>query len=339
MNIHTLIDPLQSHIKFRALCWLCGICGFTFTFIAIPNQSRGEEHLQLIDNDRIELDGRLKEWTTTRHSAEYLVKGLIANTQDFDGGVRVSFSRQWIYLGIDGRDDALLPGRRGDLIEIHFADQKKRKHTTFTLGIGDLSKDKNVALKRGRRSVRGAVTRSHFTPHGAQGGQYTFEVKIPMRELPWTFGSPVRLSAVFIDNDPDRERSIYTTHFADRFGVADEITFTFGGARTFRSLYQQQGALTLAEMSHDWVGDDRDELLVVTSSEMILFGRQVKRNSGYARVVHGLPLSASSVIKVEGEKSRRRVVISYQTPSEDDEPITREVTYRLKRGRLVKLKR
>ena len=103
----------------------------------IPNQSRGEEHLQLIDNDRIELDGRLKEWTTTRHSAEYLVKGLIANTQDFDGGVRVSFSRQWIYLGIDGRDDVLLPGRRGDLIEIHFADQKKRKHTTFTLGIGD----------------------------------------------------------------------------------------------------------------------------------------------------------------------------------------------------------
>jgi hypothetical protein len=298
----------------------------------------GEEYLELIDDDRIELDGHLKEWTSTRHSAEYLVKGLIANTQDFDGGLRVAFSRQWIYIGIDGRDDVLLSGRQGDMIELHFANQKNRKHQTFTLRLGELLKQSSLNIKRGRRKVNGAVLRSQFTPQD-QGGRYSIEIKIPISVMPWVFGAPVRLSAMFIDHDPERERSLYTTHFANRYGIADEITFTFGGARTFRSLYQQQGSLTLAELSHDWVGDDRDELLVVTSDEIILFGRQVKRGSGYTRVIHGLPLSASSLIKVEGEKPRRRVVISYQKSSDESELAGAKIAYRLKRGRLIRIRK
>ena len=299
----------------------------------------GEEYLELIDDSRIELDGKLHEWTSTRHSAEYLVKGLIANTQDFDGGLRVAFSRDWIYLGIDGRDDVIQSGRQGDVIEVHFANHKKRKHQTFTIRLSELLKPSTIKLSRGRRKVRGVLIKSSFAREGNRGGKYSIEIKIPMRELPWVFGAPVRLSTVFIDNDPNRERSLYTTHFSNRFGIADEVTFTFGGAQTFRALYQQQGSITLAELSHDWVGDDRDELLVVTSAELILFGRQVRKNSGYARVVHGLPLSSSSLIKVEGKKPRRRIVVSYQKKSADDAVTSHQVTYRLKKGRLVRINR
>jgi len=315
------------------LCFLCLVLLSNTTVNAYA-----EEHLELIDDSRIDIDGNLEEWATTRHSAEYLVKGLIANTRDFDGGLRVMFSKDWIYIGIDGRDDILQTGRHEDLIEIHFANQKKRKHKIFSLKIGELLNSSTLKLLRGRSKVQGALVKSSFFPEGELGGRYSIEVRIPMREMSWVFGSPVRLNVMFTDHDPDGEESIYTTHFNNRNGISDEITFIFGGARIFRSVYQQQGGVTLAEFSHDWVGDERDELLVVTTDEIILFGRQVRRGSGYTRKVHGLPLTATSIIKVEGEKPKRKVVLSYQKKSAGDHSKSYVVAYRLKRGRLVRTK-
>lgn len=322
MRGHALLSPI-----FLGLL----ICSLVIRF------GHAEEHLTPISDEQIEIDGDLTEWLMTRHSAEYLMRGSVAHIKDFRGELQVAFNKEWIYLAIEGEDDVLQIDKKRDLIELHFADSKRRRHRVFSLHIGDLIRDQSLKFLEKNRPIQGAIVRSRFIPISERGGRYTIEAKLPMSSLPWVFGAPVRLTAIFVDHDPDGDQSIYTTHLANRRGVTDEVTFSFGGARVFKSIYQIKGGQTIVELSHDWVGDDREELLVLTTAEIILFGHQVRRQSGYTRVVHGLPISASSTARIEGERRQTRLVISYQEETEEG-MINREVRYRLKRGKLLRFK-
>ena len=297
---------------------------------------RAEEHLEPIKDVDITLDANLAEWRTTRHSAEYLVKGLVATPNDMSGALYLTFSERWLYLGFEGRDDVLLSGRRGDLIKLYIADHRGKRQITFTLQVGDLNKpNKTLKLLRGRRAVRDATVKSALNRQG-RGGTYTIEARIPMRAIPWLFGSAARITAFFIDRDLEREESSYATHFSSRGGLADETTFIFGGALSFKQIYQQERPHPIiTELYHDWVGDERAELCVVTSAEVLLFGHQVRRGSRYARAVHGLTLDEKTRVRIEGDKPRVRVIISHYDVQTKQR---RDVAYRLKRGRLKRIR-
>lgn len=322
-------------------------CSDAFSFICAPLlvcatlltalNANAEEHLTLLDDSQVVIDGDVSEWISTRHSAEHLVRGSVADMSDFNGGLRVAFSERWIYLALDGEDDLIQSSRKADRVEIHFADARRRRHQVFTLSLGDLSRDRSPKLRRGRSALSQAEVQAQFSPKEEGGGRYAVELKIPMTTLPWVYGAPVRLTAIFYDYDTQQDSSVYATHLTNRRGITDTITYSFGGADVFKSMYPLRGGEVIAELNHDWSGDERDELLIVTTAEVVLFGHQIRRGRGYTRLVHGLPLSSQSAIKVSGSKPRKRITITYQEDTAQG-PKAREATYVLRRGRLKRVK-
>lgn len=281
----------------------------------LSSMSYALENLEPISSDRLLIDGYLGDWNQMRRqSAEYLLKGTIASMEDFQGGLKVAYNKDWLYLGIDCQDSNLLGGRNGDQVKISLRSTKKQKASLmFSL------KKKTRRLRRKKRTLASQDSIGYRSNLKVNQGEtqndayyfqyrlnssskseaiiktaisetgYTIEAKIPMAELPWVYGAEVMLAAIFTDRDNDRANSVYSTHIVDRRGSVDQVSYIFGGAQLFKLVYEEEVPpfKVIEELIHDWAGDHRDELMLITDSEIVLFGDAIRSESGFIRYVHG----------------------------------------------------
>lgn len=292
--------------KYPILQLLVSVCMVSTVYAA--------DHLVPISNDRILIDGSLTEWNQMRrHSAEYLVKGMIADMNDFQGGVRIAFNSDWLFIALDCRDSDLKTGGRGDKAVVSLQSKgKKRVDLGFSF-IGRRKAQTEVLFTLNRKRLNIGKVVAQFD----KGTGYTLEAKIPMSQFPWVYGSEVKLAAIFTDKDSDGSRSIFATHLVDRKGFADDVSYIFGGAQLYRSMYEQHqpSFKVITEINHDWVDDQRDELLLISDSEIVIFGEQIRKGHGYIRYVHGWQEPSKISARIEGEKSQSKLIIEH-TPQD-----------------------
>ena len=142
---------------------------------------------------------------------------------------------------------------------------------------------------------------------------YTVEVKFPMSAVPWVYGNEVKLAVIFEDVDLDQSDSTYATHLIDTDGRASDVSYIFGGPQIYKELYSQQvqSFRLIKEIKHQWVGDHRKELIIITDSEIALFGDGVSRDGGIVRYIHGWPRPEEVRATVEGIGLASRIVIQH----------------------------
>lgn len=300
------------------------------------------ENLEPIANDRLIIDGNLSDWTQMRRqSAEYLLKGTIADMDDFQGGMRVAYNKDFIYFGIDCHDSELIGARRGDrvVITLQGASQQlrtqrsiieltlnqkrskraKKQKTNKKDSLFYQSKRKQdkteqsnqgyyFSYKLNRSSQSQAEIKSAFTAN-----TYTIEIKIPLSELSWIYGSEVKLAAVFYDQDRSGDDSVYATHIVDGRNSVEQVSYIFGGAQLFKLIYQDEVPpfKVIKELAHDWVGDQRNELILVTDTEIVLFGDQINPSVKYIRYIHGWPYPEQIRFTMIGQKSASTLKVDH----------------------------
>ena len=317
------------------------------------------ENLEPIANDRLLIDGYLEDWNQMRRqSAEYLLKGTIANMEDFQGGLKVAYNKDWLYLGIDCKDSDLqgnrssdqvtvsLQGKNKEKASIDFYLKKKRqnrkakkaKANKMILFKAQSKKDKIIKLndvyyfkyRFNRASQSAVVVKSQFTSNG-----YTIEAKIPMSILPWIYGAEVKLAAIFRDRDDDGADSVYSTHIVNGRGAVDQVSYIFGGAQLFKLVYEEDAPpfKVIKELAHDWIGDQRNELLLVTDSEIVLFGDAIKSDTGYVRYIHGWTSPQKTRVSISGQKASSELKVELL---KKDGSVSRVERFKLQGGQLIK---
>ena len=317
------------------------------------------ENLEPIANDRLLIDGHLEDWNQMRRqSAEYLLKGTIANMEDFQGGLKVAYNKDWLYLGIDCKDSDLQGNRNGDQItvslqgkdkqkvSIDFYLKKKRqkrkakraKINNMILFKAQSKKDQIIKqtdvyyfkYRLNRASQDLVVVKSQVTSYG-----YTIEAKIPMSVFPWVYGAEVKLAAIFRDRDDDGADSVYSTHIVNGRGTVDQVSYIFGGAQLFKLVYEEEVPpfKVIKELAHDWIGDHRNELLLVTDSEIVLFGDAIKSDTGYVRYVHGWTPLQKTRVSISGQKASSELKVELLKKNGTVSAVER---YKLQAGQLIK---
>ena len=80
------------------------------------------------------MDGKLTDWQQMRrHSAEYLIRGTIAEMDDFQGGLRVAYNKDWLFLALDSKDSELIfNSRRGDRVTVVLESLKRKTRFGFS---------------------------------------------------------------------------------------------------------------------------------------------------------------------------------------------------------------
>jgi hypothetical protein len=312
---------------------------FSLSFSSMPLGNA--EHLEPISEDRILIDGLSSDWRhLPQHSAEYLLKGSPPGMDDFKGGLRFAYNSRWLYIALECLDSDFTYGQTGDQV-------------TFTLD-GEGRSDRlsvNYYFKQNRQSKSGGVqqyvqlvTQVKSTPlvtieakHSVSSKGYFIESRIPMNQVPWLYGSEANLSAIFTDIDEDGENSTYTTHLTEQQGSEDKMSYVFGGAQIYKEIYIQQTHYSkkIAEISHDWVGDQRMELLLITDAEIVVFGEDVTKEGGIIRYIHGWRQPERVQASIKGQGKESTLVVKHLTPQGREPLIER---FRLKNGVLKLLK-
>ena len=313
------------------------------------------EYLEPINSDRILIDGDLSDWRhIRRHSAEYLLKGILADLEDFQGGVKVAFNSQWLYIALDCSDSDLVKNRlRGDYVKLTLSGINRSEAAELTFSF-----PKESATREARRGSGGSDqsilksrsdtthdTRINVTLNGkvvSIGGvkarvgrrSYTVEAKLPMSMIPWAYGNEVKLAVIFEDVDRDESDSTYATHLIGADGRASDVSYIFGGPQIYKELYSQQvqSFQLIREIKHQWVGDHREELIMITDSEIALFGDGVSREGGIVRYIHGWPKPEMIRARVEGVGLTSRIVIQHL---KQDGSVRRTERFRLEAGQLI----
>ncbi len=320
-------------------CLAIVLCVFSLSFSSIPIGNA--EHLEPISEDRLLIDGLSSDWRhLPQHSAEYLLKGSPPGMDDFKGGLKFAYNSRWLYIALECFDSDFKYGRIGDQV-------------TFTLdGGGRFNRlSVNYYFKQNRHSKSGdgqqhvqLMTQVKSAPlvtieakHRFSRKGYFIESRIPMNQVPWLYGSEASVSAIFTDIDEDGENSTYTTHLTDQQGSEDKMSYVFGGAQIYKEIYIQQTHYSkkVAEISHDWVGDQRMELLLITDAEIVLFGEDVTQEGGISRYVHGWRQPERVQASVKGQGKESTLVVKHLTPQGGEPLIER---FRLHNGVLKLLK-
>lgn len=310
----------------------------------ILSSSWGNEYLEPVESDRFLIDGSLEEWKHfRRHSAEYLLKGHIASLNDFSGGLRVAYNKEWVFFAIDGQDSQLVPGRQGDYIDLNIigASAQHQLNLRFQL------KQKKGTKKEQANQAQLFFNMNMLKPRAFKSEQISFksvvenqrygiEIKIPLQSIPWLYGASVSLTASFHDQDLNGDHSIYATHLSQDTKKIDQISYIFGGNQLYRNIYDQEVRTykTYLELNHDWIGDGRDELLLITDSEVVLFGDQVKKGRGYVRYVHGWDDKSNIKASIKGQKEQSTLIIHLMKKKEKK---TTTEQFQFKAGQWIKL--
>lgn len=314
MMSHTIGDPFWSII--------------TLSFIFL-SQASAAEYLDPIETDRILIDGQLNDWQhIRRYSAEHLLKGELAGMDDFQGGIRLAFNSKWLYLAFDCLDSEIIQDRQsGDHVILTLTGKNRAQRADFVFSFEPSKKTsqritaratkKNsssadqaqVEVTLNRKSIKAGEVKSIITPQ--QG--YTIEAKVPMSLVPWVYGGEVKLVAVFKDSDESQGDSSYATHFTESDGSVSDVTYLFGGAHLYKELYRQQmnDERIILELTHQWYGDHRDEILLITESEIVLLGEGLSAEGGIVRYVHGWAKPEQIRSRIEGEGSASILVIDH----------------------------
>jgi hypothetical protein len=318
------ISTSNNFLK-RLACLAC--------LLIVSTTLQAADYLTPISNDRLLIDGSLSEWGhIRRHSAEHLVKGVIAEMDDFQAGIRIAYNSEWLFIGLDCSDSDLKFGRNGDRALVSLLSKnKKRVDLAFTFIARKNSSAKVLLTVNRSRTKLGKIASKFIAGKG-----YTLEAKLPMSLFSWIYGSEVKLAAIFTDKDRDGANSTFTTHLVNQKGFADDVSYVFGGPQLYKSIYKQQAPKfkTILEFSHDWVDDNRRELLLITDSEIVIFGEKIKKGYGYIRYVHGWREPKRIKARIKGKKRQSVLIIDHLN---SDATVLKTEKYILKAGKFSQL--
>ena len=264
----------------------------------------------------LKVDGLFHEWSGQRAvSFEHHARYALATLSDLRGEMRVAVTSQALYFMLEVYDDDLRLDRAGqDHARLvltsppHSAPAWRRE---LLLDLKPLASGRSPRVLRGRREVSGALAqglawwgdepqgrsrvaistgkRAHSGAQSGAGG-WRVELSVPLSELPPIAGEQIGLMGLLFDVDDGGLESVYSTALSSPELTPLSAGWRLGGNNTYQALYEATHKVKLHAMRReplDWTGDERPETLVITPSELFVFGAELPSASTAARWSHG----------------------------------------------------